>query len=337
LPKIWQFSTIFMQLKQIFEAFNQLKVLIIGDLMVDSYIWGRVDRISPEAPVPVLSVQKRELRLGGAGNVALNIAALGATPILCAVVGADQPAQATMQLLEQNNIPTSAIVADPSRPTTIKERLIASAQQLARIDTETTQLIGHQTYTNILAQIQKHISQGVNVIIFQDYDKGVLSQQLITEVTQLAIAKHIPVVVDPKKRNFLHYKQATLFKPNLKELHEGLGKTFDPNNQAELQQTVATLKAQLQLQGVFLTLSERGVYIDYQNNQHHIPAHIRNIADVSGAGDTVISVAACCLAMGLSASHIASLANLAGGLVCEQVGVVPINKSQLLAEAQKIL
>jgi D-glycero-beta-D-manno-heptose-7-phosphate kinase len=322
-----------MQLPEIFEAFNHLKVLIIGDLMIDSYVWGKVDRISPEAPVPVLSVQKREKRLGGAGNVVMNIAALGAQPIICSVIGHDNAGQNIIDIFTENKISTAGILQNIKRPTTIKERLIASSQQLVRIDSETTEPIDNETNNMLFAKIEAYLLVGVDVIIFEDYDKGVIGQDLIEKVTALAISKKTPIVVDPKKRNFLFYKKANLFKPNLKELREGLGVAFDHKNDTEIDRTIASLKEKLELEGVFLTLSERGVVINYKDVTHRVPAHIRSIADVSGAGDTVISIAACCIALGLSPQLVAGLANLGGGLVCEQLGVVPINKQMLLAEA----
>ena len=168
-----------------------------------------------------------------------------------------------------------------------------------------------------------------------DYDKGVLSKELIAEVIDFAQEHHIPTVVDPKKRNFLNYQNATLFKPNLKELKEGLNIQFDSKDPAELAMAVNMLIETLEVKGAFVTLSEQGVFINFKDEEKHIPAHIRQIADVSGAGDTVISIAACCVALNLSPELVAGLSNLGGGLVCESVGVVPINKERLLAEAQQ--
>lgn len=323
-----------MSINEIFERFNELNVLIIGDVMIDAYTWGKVERISPEAPVPVVNVSYREMRLGGAGNVVLNVQALGAKAIICSVVGADSYGNSLLNLLTEKGLSTEGIIQSPTRITTVKERIIAGSQQVVRVDTETDKLISEQERNDLLDKV-KELATTADVIIFEDYDKGVLSPELIKAITDFANEQQIPTVVDPKKRNFLHYRETTLFKPNLKELKEGLNIHFDVNNPTELSQAVTHLKETLALKGAFITLSEKGVYIDAANQQVHIPAHIRKIADVSGAGDTVISIAACCVALDLNPSLVAGLANLGGGLVCESLGVVPINKALLLEEALK--
>jgi D-glycero-beta-D-manno-heptose-7-phosphate kinase len=321
-----------MTIPEILDNFNELKVLIIGDVMIDAYTWGKVERISPEAPVPVVNVSSREIRLGGAGNVVMNVQALGAEPIICSVIGADSYGYSLLNLLKEQNLSTEGIIQSETRITTVKERIIAGSQQIVRVDTETEKLINEAERQALTDKI-KDLAQNANVIIFEDYDKGVLSKELIHDIISFANHQNIPTIVDPKKRNFLYYQNATLFKPNLKELKEGLAIRFDVKNQDELANAVEMLKTALDLGGVFLTLSERGVYIDFKNQQKAIPAHIRTIADVSGAGDTVISIAACCLALGLSPELIAGLSNLGGGLVCESVGVVPIDKELLKQEA----
>jgi D-glycero-beta-D-manno-heptose-7-phosphate kinase len=321
-----------MTIPEIFDKFNSLKILIIGDVMLDAYTWGKVERISPEAPVPVVSVRSRETRLGGAGNVVMNVQALGAKPIICSVIGADSYGQLLLNLLEEQNLSTEGIIQSETRITTVKERIIAGSQQIVRVDTETESLINEAERLSLTKKI-KSLATDADVIIFEDYDKGVLSRELIHDIIEFANDHDIPTIVDPKKRNFLYYQNATLFKPNLKELKEGLAIQFDVKNFDELSDAVMMLKSMLDLEGVFLTLSERGVYIDFQDKQKAIPAHVRTIADVSGAGDTVISIAACCLALGLSPEMIAGLSNLGGGLVCESVGVVPIDKELLKQEA----
>jgi rfaE bifunctional protein kinase chain/domain len=321
-------------LEQIFDAFNQVRVLIIGDVMVDSYLWGKVDRISPEAPVPIVHVQKREKRLGGASNVAVNIQAMGAVPILCSVIGKDADGQDFLDILSDSGLSREGIIESETRTTTIKHRIIAGTQHLLRIDSEMDHLITANERQQLLEKI-KQLALTCQVIIFQDYDKGVLSKELIEQVTAFANHHHIPTVVDPKKRNFLHYTGVTLFKPNLKELKEGLKVDFDPTHSTELKQVVSQLKKRLQLVSALVTLSEKGVYIDYEQEKYLMPAHIRQIADVSGAGDTVVSIAALCVALQLSPQLIAGLSNLGGGLVCEHAGVVPIHKESLMLEALK--
>ena len=320
---------------ELINGFSRLKVLIIGDLMIDSYTWGRVSRISPEAPVPVVNVIRRESRLGGAGNVVLNIASLGATAVICSVIGDDAPGRELQKIILDSNLSTEGLIVEPGRMTTVKERIIAGSQQVVRVDSETENSISLSSQQALLTLIKRSISD-VDVIIFEDYDKGVLNDSLIQAVISMAKENNIPTVVDPKRKNFFAYKGATLFKPNLHELRDGLGlmpSDFDADHLAE---TVRKFKVSQEFTGVFVTLSERGVYIDFENDQQLIPAHIRQISDVSGAGDTVISIAACVLALGGTTEQIASLANLGGGLVCESLGVVPINLALLRKEAGQL-
>lgn len=321
-------------ISEIFEGFRRLKVLIVGDVMLDAYVFGKVERISPEAPVPVVVAKRREYRLGGAGNVVSNVQSLGAEPIVCTVIGQDSYGQQILSLLSQSGLRTEGVVSSPERISTVKERIMAGSQQICRVDTETEDAISPQEQAQLLERIATLLPQ-CEVLIFQDYDKGVLTPGFIAEVTALARERGVPTVVDPKKKNFLHYRHATLFKPNLKELKEGLKVEFDVKNSQELERVAQLLKTELSLEGTLITLSERGVFVDFKGERHHLPAHVRQIADVSGAGDTVISVAACCVALGLPPAQMAGLANLAGGLVCEYVGVVPIDPAKLQAEAER--
>ncbi|MBD2756916.1 bifunctional heptose 7-phosphate kinase/heptose 1-phosphate adenyltransferase [Spirosoma validum] len=325
-----------MSLDELFDQFDKLRVLIIGDVMLDSYVWGHVERISPEAPVPIVRFDRREFRLGGAGNVLLNVQALGAEAIICSVIGADAPGDQLEQELCSRGLNCDGLIRSKDRITTIKERIIASSQQVVRVDTETDKYITTDERTQLIAKA-KELIPTCHVVIFEDYDKGVLSKEAIAEITDFANEQGIPTVVDPKKRNFLSYQNTTLFKPNLKELREGLKLEFDVDNPTDFQGAVDQLKTQLNLKGALITLSERGVFIDFNGEKTQLPAHIRKIADVSGAGDTVISIAACCVALRQPPSIIAGLSNLGGGLVCESVGVVPIDKAQLKAEAKENL
>ena len=327
---------------KLFSGFNDLRALIIGDVMVDAYLWGSVDRISPEAPVPVVSVNKRENRLGGAANVALNIKSLGATAYLCSVVGKDQKGREFLEMLDNENISRQGIVESNSRLTTTKFRVIGNNTQMLRVDEEQTHPLDKAETEALLSGIKKLLeNEKINVLIFQDYDKGVISRALIEKVVKIAGEKDIPVVVDPKKANFLDFRNVTLFKPNLKEIKEGLKTDFDENNDDELEEAIANLQEKLGAQMILNTLSEKGVFIRWNDNgtykSEKIPAHLRNISDVSGAGDTVISVAALCLAQGLDAPDMAAIANLSGGIVCEQIGVVPVNKTKLQDEVIRLL
>ena len=321
----------------VFEKFNSLNILIIGDVMMDTYLWGKVERISPEAPVPIVSVIKKENRLGGAANVALNVQSLGANPILCAVIGNDIDGETFLELLKTQKLSATGILKVDNRPTTVKTRVIGGNQQIVRLDSETEKVISEETTRTIQAKIIEIVeTTAIQAIIFEDYDKGLISENLITAVVDYANTKNILTIVDPKKKNFLSYKNVTLFKPNLKELREGIKQEVDARKTTELIAAVTHLQNLLNAKMVMVTLSELGVYISSGDNNQIIPAHIRDIADVSGAGDTVIATTALCLAAGLDEFKTAAIANLAGGLVCEQVGVVSINKASLLAETKKL-
>ena len=324
-----------MTTEQIFDSFNKLNVLVIGDVMLDSYIWGAVERISPEAPVPVVNVKKRDFRLGGAANVALNLQALGAKPILCALIGNDDAGKKLQDCLDAQGITKEGLVISTQRPTTVKTRVIASHQHVVRIDEESDAPASAVEESQLLEKIEKLLSH-CQVVVFEDYDKGVLNASLIEKVVQASTRLKIPTVVDPKKRNFLAYKNVTLFKPNLKELREGLKVDVEASNQQQVSKAVEQLKQTLNATGVMITLSEFGVYMDDGKEKVKLPAHAREIADVSGAGDTVVSIASLCVALGLSPKTTATLSNLGGGLVCQHVGVVPIDKDELFKEALKI-
>jgi rfaE bifunctional protein kinase chain/domain len=321
-------------IKETFKSFNDLNVLIIGDVMVDSYMWGKVNRISPEAPVPIVAIQSKEQRLGGAANVALNIQAMGANPILCSVIGVDYDGQHFLDLLKKQKLSQKGILKSRNRITTNKTRIIGNNHQLVRVDEEVEEDITPNE-TDQLLQLILFILQHdkIDVIIFEDYNKGLITPKLIKSVVEMAKKRNIPIAVDPKKKNFSSYKGVTLFKPNLKELREGLKLDAEDDNLKELQKAVSSFRVKQKIHTALITLSEKGIYTNSRSVKEIIPAHIRNIADVSGAGDTVISVAALCLALELHPILTAALSNLAGGLVCEEVGVVPINKGKLLEEA----
>jgi D-glycero-beta-D-manno-heptose-7-phosphate kinase len=320
----------------IFQSFENVTVLIIGDVMLDSYIWGAVERISPEAPVPIVNVHKKDFRLGGAANVALNVHSLGARPILCALIGDDADGQKLLQRLDDKHISKEGIIVSQHRPTTVKTRLIAGHQHVVRIDEESDEMVNAAEERDLLARIEKLLPK-CQVVIFEDYDKGVLNPSIIEKTVALAKKLKVPTVVDPKKRNFLAYNGVTLFKPNLKELREGLKIEVDGDNIQHVTKAVDLLKDKLKAHGVMVTLSAHGVYIDHGQHKLKLPAWPREIADVSGAGDTVVSIAALCVALDLSAEMIASLSNLGGGLVCQHVGVIPIDRQELLEEAIKEL
>ncbi len=321
-------------LEEIFDNFSGLNALIVGDVMMDSYVWGKVERISPEAPIPVISITNKEIRLGGAANVAKNIAALGATPLLCSVTGNDADGKSLLDLLNSRKMDHRGIVMSSDRITTVKERMISGSQHLLRIDRETTKSLNDIEKSKLFSKAKELIEEA-DVVIFEDYDKGVLDKTLIQSIVELAQKKGIPTAVDPKKENFLSYENVTLFKPNLKEIKEGLKIDFRNDDEVAISEASKTLRTMMQIDKVFITRSEHGVFLSSNEHQHIIPAHVRSISDVSGAGDTVVSTAALCLALGLPDKFIAELSNLAGGLVCEHLGVVSIDKIQLFSEAKK--
>jgi len=330
--------------KKIFSRFNAVQALVIGDVMIDSYIWGKVERISPEAPVPVVAVEKRENRLGGAANVALNIQALGANPILCSVIGNDTKGKEFKKILKKEKLTDIGIIQSKQRITTTKFRIIGNNSQMLRVDEENNSAINQTELKQFIKTIEYIIkTKKIDVIIFEDYDKGVISAELIQNVVRIASSKNIPITADPKKNNFNHYKNITLFKPNLKELREGLKTENLISNSKEFQTAADRLQLNNNIENLMITLSEAGIYFSQKEKnskkikiRNTIPAHIRNIADVSGAGDTVISVASICIALNLDIYWVVTLANLAGGLVCEEVGVVPIKKEKLLKETCKL-
>jgi rfaE bifunctional protein kinase chain/domain len=324
-------------IREMFKSFNNLNVLIIGDVMIDSYMWGKVNRISPEAPVPIIAVHKKEKRLGGAANVALNIQAMGANPILCSVIGIDLEGQAFLDLLKKQKLSQKGILKSRDRITTEKTRIIGNNHQLLRVDEEIEEDISASETQQLLTLISYIIQHDkIDVILFEDYNKGLITPKLITKVVELAKSKGIPTCVDPKTRNFNAYKGVTLFKPNLKELREGLKMDVSSDNINELQRAISSFRVKQKFETALVTLAEKGVIINSRSEKQHIPAHIRSIADVSGAGDTVISVAALLVALRADSVVMASISNLAGGLVCEKIGVVPVDKEQLLEEALKL-
>jgi rfaE bifunctional protein kinase chain/domain len=323
-------------LEELFQKMNGLRVLVVGDIMADAYVRGKVDRISPEAPVPILHARQHELRPGGAANVALNLRAMGASVEMCALTGRDDKGAALISMLEAEGIGTVGIVQSSERPSTIKTRIIAGSQHLLRIDEEDDSPAFPSEQKLLLERALKLV-ETADALLFEDYDKGTVFPELISALTERALERGIPITVDPKKRNFLLYKGASLFKPNLKELREGLKIDADPRKEGDILKACQQLSRELQLNGVLLTLSEFGMALFKDNFFEHIPARPRDIADVSGAGDTVIAVATLCLAAGASPTLTLFLANLAGGQVCEYSGVVPVKKELLLQESLEIL
>lgn len=326
LKSILMYSTI----PALLQKFEGLKVLIVGDVMLDSYVWGKVSGISPEAPVPVLKHGTSENRLGGAANVALNIHSLGAVPIMCSVIGEDDNGKVFKTLVRKSGLSEAGLVESAHRTTTNKTRIFAGHQQLLRMDREVDSYIDNSQEELLWKKIQS-LTEGneIAAIVFQDYDKGVITPGLIEKIIALGKERRIPTLVDPKKRNFSRYRNATLFKPNFKELCEGMYLEIDKTDYDAVHEAAQKLQEQAGFEMVMITLSEHGMMISRGKDYKVIPTQARDVADVSGAGDTVIATASLCLALGMDAYDMAVLANLAAGLVCERVGVVPIEKEWL--------
>lgn len=323
---------------QLFIDFSKLKVVIIGDVMLDTYWWGQVDRISPEAPVPVVALQRKEHRVGGAANVALNTVALGAQTTIVSVIGTDADGALLQSLFEAQKIDTQYLLSTPSRITTNKTRVMSRNQQMMRLDAEITTPIASDIEKALLQKFTDCLNtQKPDIVIFEDYDKGVLTPAIIKEAIAICTERNIVMSVDPKKNNFLAYKGVTLFKPNLKEVKEGLQVPIPSVTLDNLRLVHTALQTHLAHQISLITLSEKGMFFDTGDVAKIIPTHIRSIADVSGAGDTVIAVASLVYAATKNIELATEMANIAGGLVCEEVGTAAINKSRLLAECKLLL
>ncbi|MDP3644024.1 MAG: bifunctional ADP-heptose synthase [Bacteroidota bacterium] len=324
-------------IEQVFSKFSDLNVLIIGDAMIDTYLWGKVDRISPEAPIPIVTVNKQENRLGGAGNVSLNIQAFGATPILVSIIGDDEKGKIFAKLMKEKNLTSEGLFIDKNRMTTVKTRIISGGQQISRVDQEISSLIDSEFERKVFEKIKTIIEEKhIHIAIFVDYDKGLITPWLIRNVIALAKSKNILTVADPKSRNFNNYQQVDLFKPNFKEFKDGLNLQIEKTDMNEIKKASEKFKTENQIGLLFITLSELGVFLTNGVSQNYYAAEVRDIADVSGAGDTVIATASLCLAAGLPIPLMAQISNLAGGLVCEKLGVVPIDLEQLKKEVKKI-
>lgn len=323
-------------LEDVFHAFNDLRILIIGDAMIDSYLWGEVERISPEAPVPVVSRTEKENRLGGAANVAINIKALGAEPILASVIGNDERGHLFKQLLNKRQMTKQGIFESNTRVTTIKTRIISNHQHLLRVDEEVNDTLDKETETAFLNHLLYTLqNEKIDAIIFEDYDKGAITPVIIEGIVNEANKKGIPTLVDPKKRNYSHYKNVTLFKPNFKELVQGQNLTLDKKDHEKIFLASQLMHKEQNIEWMMVTLSEQGIFLSNKDTYKQTPARVRDISDVSGAGDTVIGIAGVCMAMGLSPWITAEICNIGGGQVCEKAGVIPVDKEKLLEEASE--
>jgi len=321
------------RLDELEKGFKGKKIAVIGDMMLDGYYWGDVKRISPEAPVPVLEVEEEFFRFGGAANVALNIQTLGGFPIPVGVIGYDNYGTIFSSLMRENKIEDDYILVDDERPTTTKTRVIANNQHVVRIDKESKTNISEKMEEKLMGQLANLIDS-LDGIILQDYNKGVLTSSLINKVISIANNKNILVTVDPKFDNFFDYKNVTVFKPNKKETESVLGVKI--NSDEDISSAGERLLLELNSQYVLLTLGENGIAVfERDGTEKRMPTKARKVADVSGAGDTVISTLTIALAAGANIYEASFLANYAAGIVCGEVGIVPIEKGKLFETVLK--
>lgn len=325
-------------IEDVFKKISKLKVAVIGDIMLDTYWWGHVERISPEAPVPIVAVDKREQRIGGAGNVALNLKSLGGQTDLLSVIGNDDDGNQLRQLLKQQGLKDDLLYASGERITTNKIRIISRNQQMLRLDAEDVKDISAKEEEAFYKLAENYIiSQKPDVVILEDYNKGLLTESLVGKIIALCNKNDIVTAVDPKRKNFFAYKGVTLFKPNLKEVKESFHILTDEVSESLLNNIHQQLADKLSHHISLITLSEKGIFFKNEKQGRIVPAHIRNVADVSGAGDTVIAVAALVYAATKDVDLMAQVANIAGGLVCEEVGTAVINKKRLMDEWKLLL
>jgi D-glycero-beta-D-manno-heptose-7-phosphate kinase len=307
------------------------KICIIGDIMLDRYLLGDVTRISPEAPVQVFDIKNTEPKLGGAANVSLNVKTLGAEPFLIGIIGRDVEGEILKQVMNGQGQNTDGIITVEDRPTTCKTRVIASSHHLLRIDSESKNEIPKVTENKILGLLKEN-ENNFEIIILQDYNKGVLTKSLIKNVFILAKKNKIKVLVDPKFDNFFEYKDAFVFKPNKKELEDAFGKKI--KTESDLVKICGELFNKMRCFNLVLTLGEHGMKVfsksDGKFKIHSVSTRARNVSDVSGAGDTVISTLAVTLAGGAKIIEAVEIANIAAGIVVEEVGIVPIEKNILM-------
>ena len=316
------------RVKQLLKEFRNKKVLILGDLMLDRYLWGQVSRLSPEAPVPVVEIEKEYSRLGGAANVGNNILSLGAVPYLVGLVGADNSGRELISILEESQFPSEGIIVDGNRPTTVKTRVIAHTQHVVRTDREVRTPISPEIEERVRATLDRLLPQ-MDGVILEDYNKGLLTPSLI----QYAIARSKElgkiVTVDPKFDNFFAYRGVTVFKPNRREVEMALGVRLQ--NRDDIAHAAETLFRRLECECLLITLGEDGMALfNSRNEARFVPTRARKVHDVSGAGDTVISTLTLALTAGASFEEAASLANHAAGIVCGEVGIVPITPEALV-------
>ncbi|OQX57516.1 D-glycero-beta-D-manno-heptose-7-phosphate kinase [candidate division KSB1 bacterium 4484_219] len=318
------------RLQSLLDSFRGKKILVLGDLMLDRYLWGTVTHISPEAPVPVVEIEEESIRLGGAANVGNNVASLKAIPILVGVIGNDNSGRTLLSIMKENGYLTEGIIVDSTRPTTVKTRVIAHNQHVVRTDRESREDIGEEIQEKIFDILKRYLEQ-VDAILIEDYNKGLLVQGLIEEVIKVARQKGKIITVDPKFDHFFDFKNVTVFKPNRKEIEAALGKRL--RTLEDITRAGHLIQEKLHCRCVVITLGEQGMALFEEDGQvNFLPTKARQVHDVSGAGDTVISTLTLSLVCGANFREACTLANYAAGIVCGQVGIVPITREKLEEE-----
>ena len=313
--------------EELFNRFSEMKIAVIGDLMLDHYVWGKISRISPEAPVPVVDIDTESFRFGGAANVNYNVLSLGANVIPVGVIGGDQYGNELESLFKKEGLPLDGIIKDDERATTVKTRIIAHNQHVVRIDREERKPVSEKVRNRIIGYFES-IIDSIDGIIFEDYNKGLLMPGLVTSLVDIARRKKKMTFVDPKFDNFFEYRGVTLFKPNKKEASDKLG--FRMDNEESLDKGGEILLDRINCKALLVTLSEKGMALfEPDQPKMTIPTKAVKVHDVSGAGDTVIAAMAVSMCSGANLREAATIANQAAGIVCEEVGIVPVDKKIL--------
>jgi rfaE bifunctional protein kinase chain/domain len=311
----------------IFSEFSGKRVMVVGDLMIDEYLIGQVSRISPEAPVPVVEVEEESHRLGGAANVALNIASLGIEPVMVGIIGNDLAGDKLIQRFQKRKVKPDGVLKIDGRPTTVKTRIIGDSQHIARVDREQSTYLNTEEENQLIEKAMELVDT-VDAVILEDYNKGVLTENLILNIINRANDKGKIITVDPKFKNFLKYQNVTLFKPNIKETEEALA--IKVSTDKDLMDAGKALIEKLKSKGVLITRGAQGMSLfEDDGNVTHVESRVRKVADVSGAGDTVISTLTAALTAGSTLQESATIANYAAGIVCEYVGIVPVENEKL--------
>jgi rfaE bifunctional protein kinase chain/domain len=315
------------RLKEIIDRFNQKRIMVIGDLMVDEFLTGKVSRISPEAPVPVVDIIEQSIRPGGAANVANNLIHLKCQPILIGAVGRDAMGEQFLNILTKNKIIVDGIIKLNDRPTTVKTRIIGHSQHIVRIDKESCEYISGKDELKLIEIVKKFLKD-VEAIIIQDYNKGMLTKKIIDTVIKIAQKSKKLITVDPKFINFFNYKNVTVFKPNIREIEKAFAVHI--KSQDDLISIGKQLLEKLKVKCVLITRGSAGMSLfELKKEPVHLSTKARKIADVSGAGDTVISTLTVALTGGASYQEAATMANDAAGIVCEEVGIMPVDLDKL--------